>query len=291
MLFSPILLVVAAVAASPVFARRADDPGSVVVQITSSPASSRLALGGNWGRQSADWRGIVFRPDVQAELGLNGPQKNSLAAPFRPNSARQAAQQERLQQEMARFHEEYDAYVAEAGRIRELPASEQKAARAVLDERRDARIAADKTRRETEQEQQSATQTQQMRSVLTPEQERRLAELVLQFRGPLALADPQVADQVGLSAPVRAAIQDVLAQASGETSRAISGALLARMRNFSARRQAGLPVSPASDSPKSAETARIRAEAERAVIALLPSDEKARWEQAQGKTFSFEVDR
>ena len=163
--------------------------------------------------------------------------------------------------------------------------------------------------------------------VLKPEQIKRLKELDLQWRGPLALADPKVAEQFNLTADQKTQIAAILAdyrkseQATQQETFAAMGGRGRRNRGGNAAGGAtpapGAPADPNAPAtpapadpnaqaapatpPQPLDPAAIEAKLTEAqgkidksrqdggdkVVALLTDEQKAAWKAAQGKKFTF----
>ncbi len=121
-----------------------------------------------------------------------------------------------------------------------------------------------------------------IKEVLTPEQLKRLAELDLQFRGPLALGNPRVAAEVKLSSERRAPITALAQEAQRKMAEATVDALK-EGKNIQQERKNRL-------SPLRKKTDQAKVEASEKILALLSPEEMARWESAQGKPFRFRTD-
>lgn len=121
-----------------------------------------------------------------------------------------------------------------------------------------------------------------IKEVLTPEQLKRLAELDLQFRGPLALGEPKVVEEVKLAAEKRAPIAALAQEARRKMAEATVDALK-EGRNLQQERKNRL-------SPLRKKTDKAKGEASEKILAMLSPEEMARWEAAQGKPFLFRTD-
>jgi hypothetical protein len=107
----------------------------------------------------------------------------------------------------------------------------------------------------------------------------------LQRRGPLALGDAAVAEQVKLAANKRVLIANLALEAQRKISEARAEAI----------REQGLPAYEQQMknrlSPVRQKTDKIRREAEANILAQLSPDETARWQATQGEPFTFRIDR
>ena len=162
--------------------------------------------------------------------------------------------------------------------------------------------------------------------VLKPEQIKRLKELDLQYRGPLALADTKVAEQFNLTAEQKTQIAAILADyrkseqaTQQETYAAMGGGRGRRNRggnaaggapapgapadpnapatpapagpNAQAAPAAPAPLDPAAFEAKLTEAQgkidKSRQDAGDKIVALLTDEQKTAWKAAQGKKFTF----
>ena len=123
---------------------------------------------------------------------------------------------------------------------------------------------------------------EKIEEVLTPEQLKRLAELDLQFRGPLALGDPKVAEAVKLAPEKRAPIT-TLAQEAQRKMAEVKVEAIREGKNIQQESKNRL-------SPLRKKTDKAKAEASEKILAMLSPEENTRWETAQGKPFLFRTD-
>jgi hypothetical protein len=130
-----------------------------------------------------------------------------------------------------------------------------------------------------------------VKAILKPEQLDRLHQLDLQWRGPLALADPKVAQEAKTTPEHRSQIGVIVATAQAQQSTILQEAI--QQWRQSAGPQGG-PVPDFLSSPSSPvrkQTDAIRKDAEEQVLALLTGEEAAGWKAAQGEDFTFRKDR
>lgn len=106
-------------------------------------------------------------------------------------------------------------------------------------------------------------------SVLTETQKKRLRELELQWQGPTALMNPEIAKEVGLTQEQRAKIMGILReQFQGLRDRSPQGGVR---------------------DPQALEKA--REEAEKKILEVLTPAQRQKWDQMLGKPFNFEGGR
>jgi hypothetical protein len=147
-----------------------------------------------------------------------------------------------------------------------------------------------------------------IKEVLTPAQYARLLQLDLQKRGPFALGDPEVAEQVQIEPAKRAQITALAADAQRRIGAVMSEALQARLapsRAGSSGSSNGpnFRVIPRAQveqfqrdmknrlSPTRQNADKIRREAEEQILAQLSPEERTRWQESQGEPFSFRTDQ
>ena len=128
--------------------------------------------------------------------------------------------------------------------------------------------------------------TKQMEEILRPEQVARLKELDLQYRGPMVLADPRVADQIKIAPNTRVKIAEI----TTEYTRTSNELRSEYMRDFmrSGGPQSGrVPDLTSKSSPLRRKTDPLKKDAEKRILTLLTPDELSRWEAAIGEKFNF----
>jgi hypothetical protein len=149
-----------------------------------------------------------------------------------------------------------------------------------------------------------------IKEVLTPAQYVRLLQLDLQKRGPFALGDPAVAEQVQIEAAKRASIAAVASDAQRRIGTVMSEALRERLSPSSAPGTSAGSSNPSNFrvipraqveqfqrdmknrlSPTRQKADKIRREAEEQILAQLSEEEKTRWQQVQGEPFPFRTDQ
>jgi hypothetical protein len=133
-----------------------------------------------------------------------------------------------------------------------------------------------------------------IKSVLKPEQYKRLEELVLQWKGALSLNNGKVAYEVKISPEHRSAINQIMTDYYEKKQEIIMAAAQVEERNDGgnvarAVRIDGRKVfAPGSDSFKKLTV--LKANAEAKIIAVLSAQEKSAWQAAQGDPFTFRAD-
>lgn len=106
-------------------------------------------------------------------------------------------------------------------------------------------------------------------SVLTETQKKRLRELELQWQGPTALMNPEIAQEVGLTQEQRTKIMGILQE---------------QFQGMRERFQQG-----GSPDPQALEKA--REEVEKKILEVLTPAQRQKWDQMLGKPFTFEGGR
>ena len=120
--------------------------------------------------------------------------------------------------------------------------------------------------------------------ILTPKQFARLREMELQWRGPWALADPNVAKRIRLSQAHAQEIRHIVEQATRERTHLARS--YAHGNRGIARDQYFNPSSPSRVSLKS-----IKSRAEERIRKVLDEGEAARWKAARGRHYRFPYER
>lgn len=137
------------------------------------------------------------------------------------------------------------------------------------------------------------TSESQVLAVLTDEQKARLEELRLQWRGPLALAEPKVADKVGLRPDARAEIGRIAAEYEKVKSEVMQS--LAQVQEAVSPDGTQRSVAVRLDtselerplSPLRKRLQRAKKSAEEKILALLQPEERERWDALCGAPFTF----
>lgn len=135
-----------------------------------------------------------------------------------------------------------------------------------------------------------------IKAILTSEQWDRLTQLDLQWRGVLALADPQVAKLVELSSESQVEVVRIAA-AYTATKTEVMTSLSQKTEDSSpdGTRRAIMMRIDTSEldkpfSPARKKLERAKQEAEKQINSVLTPDEKARWRKAIGEPFTFRAD-
>ncbi len=125
--------------------------------------------------------------------------------------------------------------------------------------------------------------------ILRAEQWKRLQELDLQFRGPLALAQPKLAEKFALTADQKTKIAALLTEYQTKRQELMTGVF----SSFQMPKQGEAPVMPDMDAikakmTKATETSeKLRKTQGEKVLPLLTDAQKAAWTAAQGVPFKF----
>lgn len=137
---------------------------------------------------------------------------------------------------------------------------------------------------------------EKIKAILTDEQWNRLQQLALQWKGPLALAEPPVAKSVGFSREAAAQVSKYAAEYAATKSEVMAS--LARTQedvspDGSQRRVAARIDTSELDrrfSPARKKLLKAKAKAETSILGVLNPDELKRWAEACGKPFTFRSD-
>lgn len=135
-----------------------------------------------------------------------------------------------------------------------------------------------------------------IKAILRPEQWERLQQIRLQWQGPLALAEPEVAQKAELSAEHRSEIARIAAEYAAVKSEVLASLSQTRedaspdgtRRMVAVRLDTSELDKPFSPARKKLEKA--KKEAERQILAVLSREERARWDSMCGKPFTFRTD-
>ncbi len=155
--------------------------------------------------------------------------------------------------------------------------------------------ASDKSPEEQIREQVNTQETNRdllLRNVLTESQVKRLHELTLQWRGPMAIADDRLTKSMSISKEARAAAAKATA-----AYEEVKSAVMQRLAKVNEESPGAISVrldlseldNPLSPNYKELDAARDRAEAK--ILAALSSLEKAAWRAAKGEPFTFRSDK
>lgn len=131
--------------------------------------------------------------------------------------------------------------------------------------------------------------TKEIEEILKPEQVKRLRELDIQYRGPMALADQRVANEVKLSPDTRGKVGPMVSdfiQKSNELRRQY-------IQDWAASggpRSGRAPDLTSRASPVRRKVDPMKKETEKAILDLLSDDELKAWNAIQGAKFTFRDD-
>ena len=213
---------------------------------------------------------LLKREDVQAQIFLSPRQREAL-------DALDIQQQQAMQQQIAQT----------------LPSLEELTGKS-LEELR-ASLAERSEKRRTTLQNLYSDRDKKMAAILTPTQWKRLKELDLQWRGPLAIGSKDVADQVKLTPQQAPIVAGLLTQYQQEASRRrgleVSATVLKQKADAEAEAEADNASSP-SETQTRMEKATLELEktrrqmGDRALNALTP-EQRAQWSALTGKPFVF----
>ncbi len=108
-------------------------------------------------------------------------------------------------------------------------------------------------------------------SILTDAQRKRLRELELQWQGPMALLDPNIAREVGLTQEQQAKIRGIVQETFQSTR--------------------GQPGQPPQPGERIQELQKAREQAEKKILEVLTPAQREKWQQMTGKPFEFQGGR
>lgn len=214
---------------------------------------------------------LLQRDDVRTELGIS------------------ARQREQMEQEQQKAREE----------MRNNPnRPDFEALRNMSPEERRAQM---EKMREQMQGQMSTFATQmaaKIEAVLTPAQQKRLSELDLQWRGPLALTDSKVASQMRLSPDQQRQITNIHTEyrtGQDEVRRSIMGSFGPGGRgqgnqgnsDNGGRPQFNPEEMRARMENMQKETEKVKKASSDKIVALLSAEQRQAWKSLQGKAFTF----
>ena len=217
---------------------------------------------------ASNLRGLLRRPEVQMEIGLDLKQRNAIneSQDGNANAIRerikaalqgQDAQFRNMSQDQRRQWVERQQ--------RELAAEMESAARAQGD--LDAKV----------------------KQILRPEQLVRLGELDLQKRGPLALGDARVAQDLKLSAQTRNNEARILSDYQSTMRMIVGEAMQDTIQSGAAAKGKG-PDFESRLSPHRKKLEANKVDSEKRALEALSEEELASWRAAQGKPFQFRPD-
>jgi hypothetical protein len=218
---------------------------------------------------TSNLRGLLRRPEVQSEIGLDLKQRNAIAAieDEAVNSLREKIQL---------------ATQGQDAQFRNMSPDQRR----VWIQRQQRELA---MRMEASARPAQGDLDPKVRQILTPEQLGRLHELDLQKRGPLALGDPVVAQELKLSPQTRAAETRILNEYQSSIRLIVSEAMQAALQNGDVR-QGNLPDFENRLSPLRKKLDANREQSDKRALEALTDEEKEAWTAAQGRQFRFRMD-
>jgi hypothetical protein len=139
-------------------------------------------------------------------------------------------------------------------------------------------------------------QDARIKAILTSEQWDRLQQISLQWRGPLAMAEPGVAQQMQLSAEHRSEVARIAAEYAAVKSE-VMASLAQKQEDASmdgSRRMVAIRLDTSElekrFSPARQKLEKAKQDAERRIMEVLDRDERARWRAACGDPFTVRAD-
>lgn len=205
--------------------------------------------------------GLLMRSDVQREIRLDLRQRNALA------QLQQEMQTERRQR-MIEFLREQRG---------EGPGDRRERMQQMREQMRERNLAI------------VGELSEKVKAILKPEQVERLDQLDLQWRGPSALADARVAQQVGLGAAARGEVSRIVSEAARHRSE-VMRELLEQWRQAGGPQVGPPPTEETAPLATRRALAAIQKESDGQVLAVLTPEEARRWREIQGEPFTFRRD-
>lgn len=255
--------------------------------LSNSADAQRGQAGGGQGRgQGGGWMGgmggmfgnndplqsnanqLLQREDVQGELGISGAQREKM----------QAAQQQGMQNMRQKM---------QSGGF------DREAMRNATPEQRQEMVQKMQTLRQEISKSMAADQQKQMDEVLNASQRKRLAELDLKFRGPLALGEEAVGKKLNLTPDQQREIGNILTEYRTGQQEAMQA--MRPNRGGGGNDGGGQPgqFDPAAMQTRIEEGRkamdRVKKGSSDKIVALLTDSQKAAWKAAQGKPFAFKT--
>lgn len=248
-----------------IFVHRAAMAGMMLAVAAVAPA---LAQGPN-NPLRANPMALLQRPEVQTELRLDVKQKAAIADLQAGNAQ---AMGSRIRQAMQGV---------DFQTLRSLPQQEM-----------------EQRMQETQAQVQAAYQAWQgelndrIKAILRPEQMTRLHQLDLQRRGPLALGDVKVQDELKVAPERRAAIQKAVSDYQQADRQLMQEAYQPVFQSgpLPQGQRPRLPDFTSPLSPWKQKRDKIKREGEAAALAALSDEERAAWKDALGAPFAFRAD-
>jgi hypothetical protein len=261
---------------------------AVALLAFATAASAQRGFGGGPQFGGDDARpnplGLLMRSDVQSHLRLDLRQKNAITQVI------EGAQQKQREQMQQIFRNRPQQQGNAQGLSREERRQQMRDAMAPMFEQMRA-----------QQQKFEGELNEEIKKILSPQQAARLYQLDYQYRGPLALADPNVAQAVKLSPETQQAIAKIVNDyrtATGEARREFFQTMFQNNQNQGQqqpgqggrRPQFNPQDMQARLAPLQAKLDKMKKEAEDKIIAVLNAQEKANWQAATGEPFTFRKD-
>lgn len=214
---------------------------------------------------------LINRNDVRGELGLSAKQREDLDG--QEEKTMQTMQSNIMSKVMARM--------SDLQTLRDLPKEEQQSK--LMDFVGEMRGTAEAAMKEAGKD---------YDKVLTAKQKKRLTEIDLQYRGPLAVLDPEVGETLKLTDEQKPELDKILADYRKAQQEQVKG-LMGRFGGLGASGGGGqaAPPDPASIQERVSEIQKeqdkVREDLGKKVLALLTDQQKLDWQKLQGRKFVF----
>jgi hypothetical protein len=207
--------------------------------------------------------GLLMRPEVQNEIRLDLRQRNALAQV--QDNARNRA--------MQRIRDQFQ-------QMRNLSPEERRQ-----------RMQNMRNEMMTQMQQFQGEINEQLKQLLRENQLERLHQLDLQWRGPMAMADPKVAEEIKLSQKSRAEINKIFSEYQRSVGEVFRGAFEQWQQQGGPRGGAPMPDFQSRLSPLRQKVDELKKSSEQQVLELLTPEERSRWNAALGEPFRFRQDQ
>jgi hypothetical protein len=132
---------------------------------------------------------------------------------------------------------------------------------------------------------------EELKQLLRDDQMKRLHELDLQWRGPMAITDPKVAEEIKVSQKNRAEVNKIYSEYQRSVGEIVRGAFEEWQQRGGPRSGAPMPDFQSRLSPLRQKMDKLKKDAEKQVLDLLSDEEKSRWNAAIGEPFKFRQDQ
>ncbi len=207
--------------------------------------------------------GLLMRPEVQNEIRLDLKQRNALAQ-LQENARNRA---------MQRMRDQFQ-------QMRNLSREE-----------RQQRMQNMRSEMMTQMQQFQGEINEELKQLLREDQMKRLHQLDLQWRGPMAMTDPKVAEEIKLSQKSRTEINRISSEYQRNVGEIFRSAFEQWQQQGGPRGGAPMPDFQSRLSPLRQKMDSLKKDSEQQVLDLLTPEERSRWNAAIGEPFRFRQDQ